>query len=49
VRLITTISPGELEQDADMRLRSFMQDLLPNLSGYLPTADTVPQVTAVQK
>jgi exosortase D (VPLPA-CTERM-specific) len=47
VRLITTIFPGELERDADERLRSFMQDLLPNLSGYLPT-DTVPQATTVR-
>jgi exosortase D (VPLPA-CTERM-specific) len=48
VRLITTIFPGELERDADERLRSFMQDLLPNLSGYLPVY-TAPQVTAIQK
>lgn len=37
VRLITTISPGELERDADNRLRMFMQDLLPQLQEYLPS------------
>jgi exosortase D (VPLPA-CTERM-specific) len=36
VRLITAIAPGELERDADNRLRSFMHDLLPLLRGYLP-------------
>ncbi len=47
VRLITTIFPGELERDADKRLQSFMQDLLPGLSDYLPT-DTALKVTAGQ-
>ena len=37
VRLITQIQPGELERDADMRLQSFMRDLLPTLSAFLPT------------
>jgi exosortase D (VPLPA-CTERM-specific) len=37
VRLITSISPGELERDADNRLRLFMQDLLPHLGDYLPS------------
>jgi len=37
IRLITAISPGELERDADNRLRAFMQDLLPRLSQYLPS------------
>jgi EpsI family protein len=36
VRLITPISPGELERDADNRLALFLQDLLPHLNGYLP-------------
>jgi exosortase D (VPLPA-CTERM-specific) len=36
VRLITAVSPGELEPDADKRLQAFMQDLLPQLGGYLP-------------
>ena len=38
VRLITPVLPGELERDADNRLQSFMRDLLPGLSGYLPSA-----------
>jgi exosortase D (VPLPA-CTERM-specific) len=37
VRLITTVLPGELERDADNRLQLFMHDLLPSLSGYLPS------------
>ena len=37
IRLITAISPGELERDADTRLRAFMQDLLPRLRQYLPS------------
>jgi exosortase D (VPLPA-CTERM-specific) len=37
VRLITPILPGELERDADRRLQLFMHDLLPSLSGYLPS------------
>ena len=37
VRLITAVSPGELERDADNRLLLFMQDLLPRLGGYLPS------------
>jgi EpsI family protein len=37
VRLITTVAPGELEGDADNRLRVFMQDLQPRLREYLPS------------
>jgi exosortase D (VPLPA-CTERM-specific) len=37
VRLITAITPGELEGDADNRLRVFMQDLRPRLREYLPS------------
>jgi EpsI family protein len=37
VRLITTVLPSELERDAEHRLQSFMHDLLPRLSGYLPS------------
>lgn len=37
VRLITAILPGEQERDADNRLRTFMQDLLPRLRDYLPS------------
>ncbi len=43
VRLITPVFAGELERDADNRLQLFMQDLLPNLSYYLPT-DTAPKI-----
>jgi exosortase D (VPLPA-CTERM-specific) len=37
VRLITTMAPGELERDADNRLRAFMNELLPHLRDYLPS------------
>jgi exosortase D (VPLPA-CTERM-specific) len=40
VRLITSISPGELERDADDRLQVFIRDLRPTLVGYLPSAST---------
>jgi exosortase D (VPLPA-CTERM-specific) len=43
VRLVTAVFPGELERDADNRLQLFMQDLLPSLSGYLPS-DTAPEI-----
>jgi EpsI family protein len=39
VRLITVISPGEVERDADNRLLAFMKDLQPVLRGYLPSED----------
>jgi exosortase D (VPLPA-CTERM-specific) len=38
VRLITTVSPNEIERDADQRLQLFMHEMLPRLSGYLPAA-----------
>jgi exosortase D (VPLPA-CTERM-specific) len=37
VRLTTTIAPGELQREADNRLRTFMRDLRPRLIGYLPS------------
>ncbi len=40
VRLITAITPGELERDADNRLRAFIQDLQPKLRHYLPAEAT---------
>ncbi len=43
VRLITTVLPSELERDADRRLQLFMHDLLPRLSGYLPSKAGPPQ------
>jgi exosortase D (VPLPA-CTERM-specific) len=36
VRLVTAISPSELERDADSRLMQFTQYLLPHLGAYLP-------------
>lgn len=36
VRVITPLSPGELERDADNRLLLFLHDLLPHLRAYLP-------------
>ena len=39
VRLITTISPGELERDADKRLQLFIHDLRPTLASYLPSGN----------
>src|SRR5581483_10331906 len=40
VRLITAITPGELERDADNRLHAFIQDLRPKLRDYLPAEAT---------
>ena len=37
VRLITQIYDGETEQDADQRLQTFMHDVMPMLSEYLPS------------
>jgi exosortase D (VPLPA-CTERM-specific) len=45
VRLITTVLPSEVERDADRRLQLFMHDLLPSLSGYLPSV-AAPKFTA---
>jgi len=36
VRVTTPVYPGEIEQAADNRLRSFIQELQPRLAGYLP-------------
>src|ERR1019366_6008769 len=36
VRLSTPVFRGESEHDADVRLRSFMKDVVPNLAQYLP-------------
>ena len=40
VRLTTPLYPGETESDADKRLQDFTQAVVPNLAGYLPSADT---------
>jgi exosortase D (VPLPA-CTERM-specific) len=46
VRLTTPFYPGESEQNADARLQSFIQDLEPRLSPYLPP-ETAPDVKSV--
>ncbi len=48
VRLTTAIRPGELEQDADARLRQFILNLGPTLNGFLASAD-VPKATGVEQ
>jgi exosortase D (VPLPA-CTERM-specific) len=37
VRLITPIFPGESEEAAEQRLQQFIQTLMPNLAGFLPS------------
>jgi EpsI family protein len=37
VRLTTNVLPGETAHDADTRLRSFIQQLVPTLQKYLPS------------
>jgi EpsI family protein len=48
VRLTTAIRPGELERDADARLRQFILNLGPTLNGFLASAD-VPKATGVEQ
>lgn len=36
VRVTTPLYPGEVEENADQRLRSFIQELQPRLEAYLP-------------
>jgi exosortase D (VPLPA-CTERM-specific) len=36
IRLVTQIFPGETEYDADLRLQSFMREVVPTLGPYLP-------------
>jgi exosortase D (VPLPA-CTERM-specific) len=38
VRVTTQVLPGELEYDADERLRSFVKEITPNFVGYLPSS-----------
>jgi EpsI family protein len=40
VRLVTPLYPGEAEDVADARLRSFIDDLAPRLKAYLPSETT---------
>jgi exosortase D (VPLPA-CTERM-specific) len=37
VRVATQVLPGEVEHDADVRLRAFMADVVPSLAQYLPS------------
>jgi exosortase D (VPLPA-CTERM-specific) len=37
IRLMTDILPDESQQDADRRLQSFMQEIVPTLGAYLPS------------
>jgi exosortase D (VPLPA-CTERM-specific) len=49
VRLTTPLYPGESESDADKRLQSFTQIVVPNLAGYLPsgiTSEIKPSITS---
>jgi exosortase D (VPLPA-CTERM-specific) len=45
VRLVTRIVPGQSEDAADLRLQSFIDELAPRLSAYLP-ADVAPKVNS---
>jgi exosortase D (VPLPA-CTERM-specific) len=47
VRLTTPMRPGELDQNADARLRQFILDLGPTLNGFLASTD-VPRATGVE-
>jgi exosortase D (VPLPA-CTERM-specific) len=46
VRLMTVVAPGELESEADARLRQFIRELLPRLTAFLP-AET--QIKSAQR
>ena len=48
VRLTTALRPGELEQDADARLRQFIRDLGSTLNGFL-ASDEIPKTTAAEQ
>jgi exosortase D (VPLPA-CTERM-specific) len=49
IRLITQFRPNETEGDADARLQSFMRDVVPNLSAYLPSAHESPSKEALDR
>ena len=42
VRLVTQVFPGETESDADRRLHTFMGEVVPALTAYLPSDQTQP-------
>jgi EpsI family protein len=47
VRLTTTIYKNETESEADFRLQAFARDLIPTLSGYLPS-ESPPKIVPAQ-
>jgi exosortase D (VPLPA-CTERM-specific) len=49
IRLVTQIFPGETEHDADLRLQSFIQDVVPRLDSYLPAAPGVSTRSALSR
>lgn len=46
VRLTTAVLPGESEDDADQRLKAFMQSAVPRLAQFLPS-DNAPQARSI--
>jgi exosortase D (VPLPA-CTERM-specific) len=49
VRLTTPLYPGEFEGDADERLQSFILELLPRLSNYLPPETSTDVKSVLQR
>ena len=49
VRLVTQVLPGEAESDADRRLHTFMREVVPALSAYLPSDQTLPIKSALYR
>lgn len=47
VRLTTQVLPGETESDADHRLQTFMREVVPALTAYLPSDQTLPIKSAL--
>jgi exosortase D (VPLPA-CTERM-specific) len=49
VRLVTQVLPGETESDADRRLHTFMREVVPALTAYLPSDQTLPIRSALNR
>jgi EpsI family protein len=49
VRLTTQVLAGETETDADQRLRAFMREVVPALTAYLPSDQTLPIKSALYR
>jgi hypothetical protein len=49
VRLTTPISSAETEREADLRLQSFIRELEPKLSQYLPPETTPEHKSALSR